>query len=31
MIRSGNVDRKYVERLYAMNPVFPDLDCRAFL
>ena len=31
MIRSGNVDRKYVESLYALNPVFPDLDCRAFL
>ncbi len=31
MIRSGNVDRKYVEGLYAMNPIFPDLDCRAFL
>jgi 1,4-alpha-glucan branching enzyme len=31
MVRSGNVDRKYVERLRAMNPVFPDLDWRAFL
>ena len=31
MVRSGNVDRKYVEGLRAMNPVFPDLDWRAFL
>jgi len=31
MVRSGNVDRKYVESLRAMNPVFPDLDWRAFL
>ena len=31
MIRSGNVDKKYVDGLYAMNPIFPELDCRAFL
>jgi len=31
MVRSGNVDRKHVEGLRAMNPVFPDLDWRAFL
>ena len=31
MIRSGNIDRKYVARLYALNPIFPDVDWRAFL
>jgi 1,4-alpha-glucan branching enzyme len=31
MLRSGNVDKKYVETLTVQNPIFPDLDWRAYL
>ena len=31
MICAGSIDEGYVARLYAQNPVFPDLDYRAYL
>ena len=31
MIRSGSVNPDVVAGLYAMNPIFPDIDFRAFL
>jgi 1,4-alpha-glucan branching enzyme len=31
MIHSGKVARKYVAGLYASNPIFPDVDYRAWL
>lgn len=30
MVRMGQVDARYVGQLYAMNPVFPEMDYRVF-